>query len=193
MANYNSINEFKTNFYGGTRPNRFSVSATWPTTLTKDPNINDQTKFKIIATVIPESTVEVISVPYRGRPINFAGDRKYSPWDITVYDDSETYNLWRVFQQWLEHIDGSANHTYIGASATNKDFSYKNHQKTFTIYQYDLNGDQGNAIRTMTLHNAFPVSVGQIALDMGEPGLVTFPVQIMYDYITFGGDTLKTI
>lgn len=191
MANYNSINEFKNNFFGGTRPNRFSVSATWPTTLNKAENINDQTKFKIIATVIPESTVEVITVPYRGRPINFAGDRKYSPWDITVYDDSETLNLWRVFQQWLEHIDGSANHKYIGASATNKDFSYKNHQKTFTLYQYDYNGEQTNAARTIVLHNAFPSSVGQIAMDMSENGLVTFPVQIMYDYLTFESNTIN--
>jgi hypothetical protein len=196
MANTNSISTFKNAFYGGTRPNRFKVSGLFPTGVA-GADINDQTTFKIIATEIPESSIDVISVPYRGRPIVFAGDRKYAPWRITVYDDSDSNNLWQVFHKWLEAIDGSKNHLYGNLNQT--DFSYKDHQKTFTLTQYNLNTDEGSGtqasqnLRVINVHNAWPLSVGPIELDMGSQNpQVTFAVQLAFDYITFGPNTITT-
>jgi hypothetical protein len=193
MANFNSIQQFKDNFYGGTRPNRFKVTATWPDDVTTNTNINDQTTFKIFSTTFPDSSVEAITVSYRGRPVHFAGDRKYPLWNVTIYDDSESNNLWEVFHRWMEKIDGNSSHLYSGATSTNKDFSYSKHQTTFTIKQYKLNGelDSTGTTRTIILHNVFPLAVGEIELNMQESTPVSFQVQLSFDYIEFGNSTIN--
>lgn len=196
MTNYNSIQQFKNNFYGGTRANRFKVTATWPNDVTTNTNINDQTTFKIFATSFPDSTVDAISIQYRGRPVHFAGDRKYPYWSVVVYDDTETNNLWEVFHRWMEKIDGNSSHLYSGASSSNRDYSYSKHQTTFTMTQYQLNGalDNSGNVRVITLNNVFPLSVGEIQLDMGESTPVSFQVQLSFDYIEFSDTTIdKTL
>lgn len=193
MANYNSIQQFKDNFYGGTRANRFKVTATWPGNVTKNTNINDQTTFKIFATSFPDASIDALSIQYRGRPVHFAGDRKYPLWSVNIYDDSESNNLWEVFHDWMEKIDGNSSHLYSGASSANKDFSYSQHQTTFTMTQYQLNGslDASGNTRVITLRNVFPLAVGEINLDMGESTAVSFQVQLSFDYMEFGNNTIN--
>jgi hypothetical protein len=173
MAASNSITNFKQGFNGGTRSNRFVVSIVdgWPGYA---PATNDTT-FKIIATQFPIAQINTITIPYRGRPVNYAGDRQYSPWPITVYDDSNTQNLWRSFNRWKELLDGHKTHK-------SSDYTYRSLQKTWEIRQYDLNG---NTIRHIQLQKCWPSVVSQIDLNMSSTDLVSFTVQMVFDKINY--------
>ena len=185
----NSIATFKENFNGGNRPNRFEVdmSSAFPTEIqVLVPNKNE--KFKIYATSLPSAELGTIQVPYRGRLLNFAGDRNYSAWTIGIYDDNNTDNLWRTFQHWKERIDGHVSHQVGGGEAIN-DFGYTKLQTTWTIKQLSLNGD--SSIRTITLFNCWPEQITALNLDMNSADFSRFTVNLVFDYyqITQGLET----
>jgi len=173
----NSIIDFKESFNGGTRVNRFIVRPTWPAGVEVG---NQDATFKIISASLPAVVVNTIAVPYRGRLINFAGDRQYSPWTVGVYDDGNAYNLWRSFQKWKEFLDGHYTH-----KVKNNDFAYRTLQTTWQVQHLDLNGD--NPIRTITLYKCWPSVISEINLNMGEVNFVSFSVQLTYDNIKITG------
>lgn len=173
----NSIVDFKNNFNGGTRTNRFIVRPTWPTGVNPG---NQETFFKIVSASLPAVVINAITVPYRGRVINFAGDRTYSPWTVGVYDDGNTNNLWRAFQRWKELLDGHYTH-----KVARNDFRYRTLQTTWQIDQLDINGI--NPIRRIMLYKCWPSVVSEINLNMGEVNFVSFTVQLTYDNIKING------
>lgn len=169
----NSIINFRNNFNGGTRANRFTVFPTWPSTVSIGANDN---YFKIVSASLPTLTINSISVPYRGRMLNFAGDRQYSPWVVGVYDDANSKNIWSALHKWKDLLDGHYTHT-----VANNDFGYQNLQTTWRIQQYDVNGV--TPIRDITLYKCWPSVIGEIGLNMGENNLVSFPVTLTFDNI----------
>lgn len=169
---FNSILEFKNKFNGGTRPNRFIVTPTWPVSV-NGTDVNE--KFKIYATSMPKAELGTITVPYRGRALNYAGDRAYSIWSIQVYDDNNTNNLWRAFHLWKEKIDGHVSHTVL-----NNNFSFSTLQTNWIIEQLSLNGEQ--TLRRLQLVNCWPAQIGPIDFDMSSPNQSTFSVGIIFDY-----------
>jgi hypothetical protein len=82
-----------------------------------------------------------------------------------------------MFHTWIDKLDGHVTHQY-----DKTDFSYKDYICDFLLTQYGLNG---KGIRQIRLHNVWPTSVGEIILDMGENNMVTFGVQLMFDYMEF--------
>lgn len=168
----NSINDFKNNFYGGTRANRFEVISNtgWPTGVSVEPN----SKFKIFAASLPAAELGTIPVPYRGRVLYVAGDRTYGSWIISVYDDSGAGNLWQAFNKWKNLLDSHDTHL-----VANSDFSYKNLQKTWTINQLGLNND---ILRTINLFNCWPEQVSNIDFDMSKSDFTVFSVSLKFDY-----------
>lgn len=175
MATYdNTIQAFKAGFNGGTRSNRFEVRSdldSWPTGVLIAP---EETKFKVFASSLPKAEVGTIPVPYRGRLLLLAGDRTYSFWTLQVYDDNGNRTLWKAFHKWKELMDGYSSHL-----VTNNDFAFKNLQKTWKINQLGLNGD---VLRTITLFNCWPSTVGSIDLNMSKADQVVFSVQMTFDY-----------
>jgi len=173
----NSISDFKNAFNGGTRSNRFvvDIANAFPSSVFK-PN-NDE-KFKIFATNLPQAELGSIQIPYRGRILNVAGDRNYGSWLIGIYDDNNLDNLWRSFHHWMEKMDGHVTHQVGGKTPIN-DFSYAQFQKTWTVSQLGLNGD---VLRTIQLFNCWPEQVSAINLDMSSVKFSTFTVQMAFDY-----------
>ena len=172
----NSISYFKDNFNGGTRANRFLVTPQWPSGISV--NNNDST-FKIISASLPLVQINSISIPYRGRMFNVAGDRQYSPWTVGVYDDNNTQGLWRAFQLWKERMDGHFTHK---VQTTTRDFSYRQYQKTWMIQQLDVNNTT-TFKRTIRLFKCWPSVVGEINLNLGESNFVAFNVTLTFDNI----------
>lgn len=177
----NSIQKFKENFQGGTRANRFKVISSFPASVLQP--AKDEAQYKIYASSLPRAELGTIQVPYRGRFLNFAGDRNYSAWSVSVYDDNNLDTLWRSFQSWKEKMDGHLSHTVI-----NSDFSYKNLQTNWTIQQLGLNGD---VLRTIVLYKCWPEQVGQLNFDMSSSNQSQFSVSLAFDYfeITTGIST----
>lgn len=173
----NTISDFKNGFNGGTRVNRFVVFPQWPAGIAPP---QTDSSFKIISASLPAVTVNTISVPYRGRLVNFAGDRQYSPWTVGVYDDNNTQNLWRAFQTWKERLDGHWNHKVY-----NNDFAYRSLQTTWRIQQLDVNNNQ--VLRQIYLYKCWPSVIGEIGLNMGENNFVSFSVSLTFDHIKIDG------
>jgi hypothetical protein len=169
--NFNSIDSFKQNFGGGTRSNRFSVTASFPNDIDVS---DDEIDFKIFATSLPKSEVGTIQVGYRGRSLNFAGDRAYGTWEIAVYDDNNSDNLWRAFHKWKDKLDGYKTHI-----ADTNDFSFTSLKKTWTVKQLGLNGA---LIREIEMIGCWPNVVGSIMLDQSSQNQVTFNVSMLFDY-----------
>lgn len=170
----NSITTFKTSFNGGTRANRFIVRPVWPSGVQYTPT--DST-FKMVSTTLPTATINTITVPYRGRMINFAGDRMYNPWSVGVYDDGNSQNLWQAFQKWKELLDGHYNHL-----VANNDYAYTTLQTTWTVEQLDINNSK--VLRRIILYKCWPSVIGEFSLNMGENTFVSFPVTLTFDYFT---------
>jgi len=173
MASYNSLNQFKAGFKGGTRANRFRVIPNFPSTVNVGNN-NTTSSFLISSGSLPKADVGVIGVPYRGRMAYFAGDRQYSVWPVRIYDDNDSA-LWKAFNSWKEKLDGHLTHKVEG-----NNYSYSNLQTTFFIEQLKPNGE---VLRKIKLNRCWPSEVGGINFDLGSSEFVTFDVTLTFDYI----------
>tara|TARA_B100001250_G_scaffold353918_1_gene327476 strand:- start:192 stop:653 length:462 start_codon:yes stop_codon:yes gene_type:complete len=59
---------------------------------------------------LPASNIAEVVVPFRGRQLKVAGDRRFDPWTITVLNDGD-FKLREAFERWANYIikvsDGS--------------------------------------------------------------------------------------
>ena len=176
MAN---ITDFKSQMFGGgARPNQFRVDLTFPSFVSSGLGtvVGLNSQFLCKASQLPASTVSNVEVFYRGRPVNFAGERTFQPWTITVYNDT-TFTVRNAMEAWS---NGVANFT-----GTNGLTSARDYQVDLSVYQLDRNGDA--PIKKYTFINAYPILVGQIALDYDANNVIeTFEVEFQYDYFTTG-------
>ncbi len=80
MPGINSIDEFKSNFHGGTRRNRFEING----------GVGDASlsTFHAYAFNLPQVGIGEIPVDYRGRRVYIPGDRDYPVWTLTILDDA---------------------------------------------------------------------------------------------------------
>ena len=96
MAN---ISDFKAQLTGGgARANQFRVELSFPSFVTLGAIAGVQAQFLCNAAQLPSSTIEPITVLYRGRPVNFAGERTFQPWTISVYNDTN-FNIRNALEQ----------------------------------------------------------------------------------------------
>jgi hypothetical protein len=78
-----TLNQFRDNFKG-VRSNRFKVNGSFPT---GEFDAQDF-EFYCKASSVPGSSIGVIPVGYKGRPVKFSGERSYQDWLIQIYDSS---------------------------------------------------------------------------------------------------------
>ena len=109
MAKPNTLSQFKTQLAGGgARPNLFKVNLdSFPGRTQAAAN---QLEFLVKGAQLPESTVGLIEVPFRGRTFKVAGDRTFAPWSITVINDTD-FAIRNAMETWMQTIaqykDGS--------------------------------------------------------------------------------------
>lgn len=169
----NNITSFIGGFGGGYRPNRFRVSGKLGTTG------KTVTNFHIKAANLPASSLTTISVPYRGRMFKMPGNRTYTPWQITVLDDTVKESgtaLWGHFHTWSNKINDHLNNNT--PAGTKLDFTGE--METWDVYQLDINGNDTKQIK---LYYCWPADVGPITLNMDDnETLSTFTVTLEYSY-----------
>lgn len=164
------ISNFISAFNGGTRPNRFTVSVS-PKSEQAASGLSSLTH--AMAATLPESTVGVIPIPFRGRIYRFPGDRDYNLWSLTLLDD--TNGIYTAWHAWSNKF----NHHSLNQSETR---AQKENMGIVTVNLLDHNSD--TPLRTFRLHYAWPVQVGAYDLNMGranEPG--SFTCQLAYAYL----------
>ena len=105
----NTLTKFKSILAGGgARPNLFEVSISDFPGYTDA--VGEDIKFLCKGAQLPESTVGLVEVPFRGRTFKVAGDRTFAPWSITVINDTD-FAIRNAMETWMQTIaqykDGS--------------------------------------------------------------------------------------
>jgi len=171
MAN---IADFKAQMLGGgARPNQFRVNLTFPNYVTLGAIAGTRGQFLCKAAQLPASTIENIPVLYRGRPVNFAGERTFQPWTVTVYNDT-SFGIRNALEQWQSGIQNY--------DATEGRTNPTDYQVDLTVEQLDRNGA---TIKTYKFYDAMPTNISAIALDYEQQNAIEqFDVEFTYNYFT---------
>lgn len=168
------ISEFKAMMVGGgARPNQFRVELGFPSFVSTGAIVGLKSMFLCKAATLPSSTVENIAIQYRGRPINFAGERTFAPWTITVYNDTD-FAIRNALEVWS---NGIQNLSTTGGLTNPRDY-----QSDMNVNQLDRNGA---VIKTYKFIDAYPTEISAIQLDY-ETGnqIETFDVTFQFNYWT---------
>lgn len=134
-------------------------------------NPNNTIPYLVRATNRPDSTFEEVVIPFPGLPIKMAGARTFGDWGVSFNVDAEG-NLIHAFNNW---------HDLIFDVFTQKPASRSEYTKDQQLFLLDNNGMATDCI---TLHDAWPKAIGQIALDYSSSDLATMDVTFSYDYYT---------
>jgi len=171
MAN---IADFKAQMIGGgARPNQFYVQLTFPTFVTLGPVAGQRAQFLCKAAQLPASTIENIGLLYKGRPVNFAGERTFQPWTVTIYNDT-SFGIRNALEQWQSGIQNY--------DTTDGRVNPVDYQVDLAVYQLDRSGA---IIKTYQFIDAFPTSISAIGLDYEQQNAIEqFDVEFQYNYFT---------
>lgn len=158
---------------GGARPNQFRVLINFPSTINNGSNLINKASFLCRAASIPEATVNNIQLMYRGRQVNFAGERMFSPWTISIYNDND-FALRKAFEQWSDQVQN-----YDTTNGFNRPADYQVDMVVEQLARDDT------PVRTYKFYDAYPASIGPITLDYEMSNQIElFDVQIYYNYWT---------
>jgi len=167
MAN---IADFKSKLAGGgARTNQFKVTCPFPGYSQVGGEIEIMS-FLCSGAELPASTVGNVTIDFRGRAINFAGEREYAAMALTVINDTD-FKLRNAFERWQNGIN---NHTDNEGLTNPADYMVD-----VFVDQLDRNGE---TIKSYTLRSAYPTEVGNITLGYGEAEIETFEVSLTYQY-----------
>lgn len=166
-----SITDFKAQMIsGGARPNQFRVQITFPSIVPNGSIAGTKLQFLAKSSTLPSSSLADVGVMYRGRPIHFAGEREFQPWNISVYNDND-FLVRNAFEAWVDTIQKS--------TSTNGTVSPLLYQIDMQVQQLDRND---RIVKEYTFYDAWPVDVGQIQLDWDANNQIeTFPVTFQYN------------
>mgnify|MGYP000040528865 FL=1 len=171
MAN---IADFKAQMIGGgARPNQFYVQLTFPSYVGLGVVAGQQAQFLCRSAQLPASTIEPIQTLYRGRPVQFAGERTFAPWTVSIYNDT-TFNIRNALEVWQNGIQNY--NTTLGKT------SPTDYQVDLSVYQLDRGGA---IIKSYKFVDAMPVNIGPIQLDFDQQNQIEqFDVEFTYNYFT---------
>lgn len=171
MAN---IADFKAQMIGGgARPNQFYVQLTFPSYVGLGVVAGQQAQFLCRSAQLPASTIEPITTLYRGRPVQFAGERTFAPWTVSIYNDT-TFNIRNALEVWQNGIQNY--NTTLGKTSPSQ------YQVDLSVYQLDRSGA---IIKSYKFVDAMPVNIGPIQLDFDQQNQIEqFDVEFTYNYFT---------
>jgi hypothetical protein len=171
MAN---ISDFKAQLTGGgARANQFRVELAFPSYVTLGIVAGVQAQFLCKTAQLPASTIENFGVKYRGRTVNFAGERSFAPWTVMVYNDTN-FNIRNAMEQWSNGIQNN-----IGTTGLTNPLVY---QVDLRVNQLDRNG---STVKTYTFKDAYPTEIGTIELDFDQVNAIEmFPITFQYNFWT---------
>ena len=166
-----NINEFKSRLQGGgARANQFKVTMSFPGYAEVGGETSDLS-YLCTATSIPGQTLGVATVPFRGRILNLVGDRTFSPWSVTVLNDTN-FKIYRAFERWMNAMNNMTDNEGL----TNPG----NYQTDIQVDHLDRNGA---TLKTYILRGAFPTTLADIDLSASDNDTVeTFTCAFVYQY-----------
>ena len=171
------IDDFKANLIGGgARANQFRITITPPPGIAIGLDVR-RTSFLVTTAAIPDIAMNFIAVPFRGRNIQYPGDRSDpGDWTTTFYNDTD-FMIRNAMERWQNGINDYANNTGVTSPA--------DYQTDLFIEQLDADD---TILKTYIFRNAYPLTVGAIELTSAEAGEIeTFPVTWRYQHFEPSG------
>lgn len=173
MAN---ISDFKAQLTGGgARANQFRVELAFPSYVAAGVLVGQQAQFLCKGAQLPASTVENIPLNYRGRVVNVAGERTFTPWTVTIINDTN-FAIRNALEQWSNGVQNY--------SSTNGRVNPRDYQVDLTVRQLDRGGA---IVKSYKFVDAYPISIGAIELSFDTTNAVEeYTVEFQYNYWTSG-------
>jgi hypothetical protein len=167
-----NINDIRSQLtLGGARPSLFQVIISNPV----NPVADFKLPFLCKVAQIPSSTLGLIEVPYFGRKLKMAGDRRFDPWTVTIIND-EDFRVRNAMEQWNNYIQlYQQNVTAVGTGAPG---FYKS-QAIVTQF-----GKAGEILRTYQFNGIYPESIAPIDLAWAAVDEIE-EFQVTFQYDTF--------
>jgi hypothetical protein len=168
------ISDFKAQMIGGgARANQFRVDLSFPAFVTAGTLIGINSQFLCKAAQLPASTIDNTQILYRGRQVNFAGERTFAPWTVSVYNDT-TFAIRNALERWSDGVMNNAQ--------TNGRTNPRDYQVDLLVHQLDRNGA---TVKTYRFVDAYPTEIGPIALDYDTNNQIElFDVTFTYNFWT---------
>jgi hypothetical protein len=130
-------------------------------------------QFLCKAAQLPASTIETLPVLFRGRPVNFAGERTFQPWTVSIYNDT-TFGIRNALEQWQSGIQNY--------NTTDGRVNPSEYQVDLNVHQLDRNGA---IIKSYKFVDAFPTNISAIGLDYEQQNAIEqFDVEFTYNFFT---------
>lgn len=170
-----NISAFKATMVGGgARSNQFRVAIQFPTWVSGGLSSGAALTAPYLckAAELPASSIQNVPVQYRGRQVNFAGERTFNPWTIQIINDTPML-LRRALEDWSNGIQNYDNTFGIAFPMM--------YQETLSVEQLDRTGV---VIRKYTFHDAYPTFIGDIPLSFDSPNVIE-EYQVTFDYNYF--------
>ena len=98
------IDDFKSKLTGGgARSTLYKATVNYPSFVGGDVEL---TSFLIKASQMPDSTLEELAVPFRGRTLKMAGARSFSDWTTTIINDTDfrIRNIWHILAVFIINV-----------------------------------------------------------------------------------------
>ena len=171
------IDDFKANLIGGgARANQFRITITPPPGIAIGLDVR-RTSFLVSAAAIPAIEMAFIGVPFRGRNIQYPGDRADpTDWTVTFYNDTD-FMIRNAMERWQNGINDFANNTGV--------ISPSDFQTDLQVEQLDRDD---TILKTYILRNCFPVSIDAIDLSNDAVDAIeTFAVNWKYTHLEASG------
>ena len=162
------VDDFKSKLRGGgARPNLFKATVNFPAYAGGDVEL---TSFLCKSAQLPASTMATISVPFRGRQLQMAGDRTFEPWSPTIINDTD-FKVRNSMERWMNGMNAHSANT----GSTNP----VDYHADLIVEQLDRDG---STLKTYNFRGCFPTSVSAIDLsyetnDAIEEFTVEFQIQ----------------
>ena len=174
MAN---IDDFKANLIGGgARANQFRITITPPPGIAIGLDVR-RTSFLVTTAGIPDIAMNFIAVPFRGRNIQYPGDRADpADWTVSFYNDTD-FMIRNAMELWQNGINSYVDNTGV--------ISPSDYQTDLTVEQLDRDD---TVLKSYIFRNSYPLTIGAIELTSAEAGEIeTFPVTWRYQHFEPSG------
>ena len=163
------VDDFKSKLVGGgSRANLFKATVNFPAYAGGNVEL---TSFMIKAAQLPSSIIAPITIPFRGRQLQIAGDRTFEPWTITVINDV-SMDARNAFERWMNGINQHANNTGFSNP---------------TEYQAEMIVEQlnkaGEVTKRYDFRGCFPTNISSIDVSYdSENTIEEFTVELQVQY-----------
>lgn len=164
-----NINQFKNNFKGGARKNKFSINIV---------KLNNKFNSILVQSAsIPQFSLDALTVHSIAGKIKVAGGREVPDWDVTVMlDEDVADNGINELENWQLQA-----RQMMSAEGSNDAHGVLNGYKS-DAYLYQLD-QKGNTIARYKLEGIWPKEIGQREFDYTDDDIVTCSITFSIDNV----------